>query len=94
VSRLSELYFLSCMLDDVTLDPGSFLARQLYSVVVSTKGGTVIGGIVTTIARFLGIEPNPKDRVSGFEQLNQVAFKIMNFCRLGARRFYLIYYGD
>ena len=82
------------MLDGDQLHPDSFLARHLYSAVVSTKSRIVIGGIMTTIARFFGIEPNPKDRVSGFEQLNQVAFKIMNFCRLGARRFYLIYYGD
>jgi len=42
-----------------------FLAWQLYSVVVSTKGRIVIGGIVITIARFLGVEPNPEDLVSG-----------------------------
>ena len=52
VPRLFELYFLSCMLDGDQLDLGSFLARQLYSVAVSTKGRIVIGGIVTTIDRF------------------------------------------
>jgi len=55
VSRLSELYFLSCMLDGVQLDPDSFLARQLHSAAVSTNGRIVIGGIVTTTARFLGV---------------------------------------
>jgi len=49
VSRLSELCFLSCMLDGVQLEPGSFLARQLHSATVSTKGRIVIGRIVTTI---------------------------------------------
>ena len=34
---------------------------------ISTKGRIVIGGIITTIARFLGVEPNPEDRVSGSE---------------------------
>jgi len=67
VPRLSDLYFLSYMLDGDQLDPSSFLTRQLHSAVVSTKGRIVIGGIVTTIARLLGIEPNPEDRVSEFE---------------------------
>jgi len=53
------------MLDGDQLDPGSFLARQLHSAIVSTKGRIVIGGIITTIARFLGVEPNPEDKVSG-----------------------------
>jgi len=37
VSRLSELYFLSCMPDVVPLDPSSFLARQLHGAAVSNK---------------------------------------------------------
>ena len=94
VPRLSELYFLSCMLDGVQLDPGSFLARQLHSVAVSTKGRIVIGGIVTTIARFLDIEPNPEDRISGSERLNQAAFEIMNFCKVETRRLCWIYPRD
>jgi len=65
--RLPKLCFLSCMLNGVKLDPGSFLARQLHSATVSTKGRIVIGGIVTTIARFLEVEPNPEDSISGFE---------------------------
>ena len=36
VPRLSELYFLSYMLDGVQLNPISFLARQLHSATVST----------------------------------------------------------
>jgi len=39
---------------------------------------------VTTIARFLDIEPNPEDRVSGTERLDHTAFKIMNFCKIEA----------
>jgi len=73
VPRLSELYFLSCMLDGDQFDPGSFLAGQLHSATVSTKGRKVIAGIVTTIGRFLGVEPIPADRVFGFERLDQVA---------------------
>jgi len=45
------------MLDGVQLNPSLFFARQLYSAAVSTKGRIVISGIVTTIARFLDIEP-------------------------------------
>jgi len=94
VSRFSKLYFLSCALDGVQLDPSSFLAMQLYSSAVSTKGMMVIGGIVTTIARFLGIDPNPKDRVSGSEWLDQTVFGSMNFCKVDARRSYWFYPGD
>jgi len=67
VPRLFELYFLSCMLDGAQLNPSSFLAKQLYSAGTSIKGRIVIGGIVTTIARFLSIKPNPENRVSGSE---------------------------
>jgi len=55
VPRLSELYFLSCMLQGEHLDPGSFLTRQLYSAATSTKGRIIVGRIITSIARFLGI---------------------------------------
>ena len=82
------------MLDGVQLDPGSFLARQLHSAVVSTKGMIVIGGIITTIARFLGVKPNLEDRVSGSEQLDQAVFEIMNFCKAKASRLCWIYPGD
>jgi len=44
----------------------------------------VIGRIVTTIARFLGVEPNPKDRVSRSEWLDHATFEIMNFCKVEA----------
>ena len=50
--RLSEMYFLSCMLEGERIDPGSFLAHQLYSAATSTKGRIVTGGIITSIARF------------------------------------------
>jgi len=94
VSRLSELFFLSCILNGVQLDPGAFLARQLYSVAISTKGRIVISSIITTIARFLGVEPNLEDQVSWSEQLNQATFELMNFCKVGAGRLYWIYSGD
>jgi len=79
------------MLDGLPLDPGSFLARQLHSVAVSTKDRIVIGGIITTIARFLCVEPNPKDRVSGPERLDQATFQIMNFCKVEAGHLRWIY---
>jgi len=67
---------------------------QLYSAAISTKGRIVISGIVTAIARFLGVEPNPKDRVSKFEWLDQAAFEIMNFCKVEAGRLCSIYPAD
>ena len=85
---------MSCMLDGVQLDLSIFLARQLYSVVVSTKDRIVICSIMTTIARFLGIEPNPDDRVSRPERLHQATFEIINFCKVEARRLCWIYPRD
>jgi len=91
--------YLSCIschlcLTVSSLTLGSFLAKHLYSAAVSTKGRIVIGEIVTTIARFLGIEPNPDDRVSGSELLDQAAFEIMSFCKAEAGRLCWIYPGD
>ena len=94
VLRLSELYFLSCMLDGVQLDPCSFLPRQLHSATVNTKGRIVTGSIVTTIARFLGVEPNLEDRVFRSKRLDQASFEIMNFCKIEAGCLCWIYYGD
>ena len=81
---LAKLYFISCMLDGVQTDPRAFLARQLYSVTVSTKGRIVISGIISTIAIFLGVKPNPKDRVSGSERLDQATFELINICKVEA----------
>ena len=82
------------MLDGVQLNPGSFLAIQLYSAAIGTKGRIAIGGIITTIARFLGIEPNPEDRVSGSKRFDPAAFQMMNFCKVEARRLWRIYPRD
>jgi len=66
----------------------------LYSAAISTEGRVVIGGIITTIASFLGVEPNLENQVSGFKRLNQVPFELMNFCKIEARRLYWIYHRD
>jgi len=94
VPRLFEFYFLACMLDGDQLDPGLFLARQLHSATVSTKGRIVIGGIATTIVRFLEVEPKPEDRVSRSERLDQGALEIMNFCKVETGCLRWIYPGD
>jgi len=80
VPRLSEMYFLSCMFQGNRIDSESFLTRQLYSAATSTKDRIVIGGIITSITRFLGIEPNPNNRVYGSKRLDKAAFKWMDFC--------------
>ena len=85
---------MSCRLDRIQLNPGSFLARQLYGATVSSKGRIVIGGIVTTIARFLDIEPVHEDRISGSEWLDQANFEIMNLCKVKTGHLYWIYPGD
>jgi len=46
---------------------------------------------VTTFARFLGVEPNPEDRVSRSEWLDQATFEIMNFSKVEAGRLCWIY---
>ena len=70
------------MLQDERLDRGSFLACQLYSAATSTKCRIVTGGIITSIAKYLGIEPNLDDRVSGFERLDKATFELMGICRV------------
>jgi len=42
-------------------------------------GRILIGWIITLFAQSLGIEPNPEDRVSGFERLDKAAFELMKF---------------
>ena len=82
------------MLNGVLLEPGSFVARRLHSAAVSTRSRIVIGGIVTTIARFLGVKPNPKDRIYGFEQLDQAVFETINFCKGEAGHLCWSYHRD
>jgi len=60
------------MLDGIQLDP-EFWNRQLYSTTISTKGRIVFVGIMTNIARFLGVESNHEDRISVSERLDQAA---------------------
>jgi len=84
--------FLSCTFCSVC--PGSFLARQLYSAAISTNGRIVIGGIVTSIVRFLRVEPNPEDRVFGSKRLDQAACEIMNFYKVEAGCLCWIYPRD
>ena len=91
IPRLSEIYFLLCMLEGECLDSGSFLACQLYSAAICTKGRIVSGGIITSIARFLGIEPNSNDKVRGSERLDKAAFELMVFCQVEAVRLCWIY---
>jgi len=81
------------MLHGERLDLRSFLAIQLYSAATNTKGKIVIGGIITSIGRFLGFEPNPNDRVSGSERLDKAACELMGFCHVEAGRLCWIYPG-
>jgi len=81
------------MFQDDHIDPGSFLSRQFYSAATSNQGRIVIGGIITSIARFLGIRPNPDDRVRGSEQLDKAAFELIGFCPIEARKLCWMYPG-
>ena len=73
--RLSELYFLYSMLEGDRIDLGSLLVNQSYSAATSSAHRIVIGGLITPIARLVGVEPNPDDRVVGSEWLNLAAFE-------------------
>ena len=45
-------------------------------------GRIVIGGLITTIARSLGVEPNPEDRVQGLSNLIKLLLNKRNSTRL------------
>ena len=82
------------MLDGIQSNPETFLARHLYSATIRTKSRIVIRGVVTIIARFLGVEPNPEDRAFRSEQLDQAAFELMNFCKVEEGCLCWIYRGN
>ena len=75
VPHLSELYFLHSMYKGDSTDPGSFLVNQLFSAATMFAYRIVIGGLITPIARLVGVKPNPDDRVISSERLNLVAFE-------------------
>jgi len=53
--RQSELGFLWAMLNNYNLDYGSFLARHLEKVGKADRGHIVVGGLITPIARHVGL---------------------------------------
>ena len=53
------------MMNGVQIDPVSFLAWHLCSVAISTIGLIVGRGLITSIARCLGVESNLEERVLG-----------------------------
>ena len=55
------------MLEGTRIDLGSFFANQLLSAATSSAKIIVIGGLITPIARSIGIKPNHDDRVSGLK---------------------------
>jgi len=60
-------------------DPNSSLINRLHSVAISSVHRIVIGGLITSIARFVRREPNPGDRVFGSKQMNLATFEQMIF---------------
>jgi len=94
VPHLFELYFLHNMLEGDPIDPVSFFVNQLYSAVISSAHRIVIGGLITPIARLVGVELNPDDRVVGLEWLNLAAFEQMKFCKVDGGRICWIYPGN
>ena len=44
----------------------------------------MIGGLIDPIARSIGIEPNPDDRVPSSDWLNLAGFEQMKFCKVEA----------
>ena len=68
------------MLQGTPISPGSFFANQLLSAADNSTKMIVIGGLITPIARSIGIEPNPDYNVSGSEKMALRAFDQMKFC--------------
>jgi len=82
------------MMNGEWIDTASLLARQLYSVAISTASRKFIGGFVTSIFRSLEVEPNLEDRVFGSKRLDKAAFEQVNFCKVEDGRLCWIYPGD
>ena len=51
----------------------------------------MIGGLITSMARSVGIEPNLDDTLSGSEMLVLAAFEQMEFCTMEGGRTCWIY---
>ena len=79
---------------DDWIDPGSFLVNQLYSAATSSEHRIVIEGLITLIARLVGVEPNPDDKAAGSKRLNLAAFEQMKFCKVDGGRICQIYPGN
>ena len=54
----------------------------------------MIGGLITPIARSVGINPSPNDRVLGSEQLNLATFEQMKFYKIEVGHVCWIYPGN
>jgi len=93
VLQLSKMYFLLCTLAGDRIDLGSFLACELYSVATSAKGRIIMEGTIICIARFLGIELEPDDKVHRSKWLDKAAFELMGFCQVKPGRLCWIYPG-
>ena len=64
------------------------------SAATSTTDRIVIGDLITSIARSLGVESNCEDRVSGSEWLTKATFELMKFCKVEAECLCWIYLGN
>ena len=82
------------MLQGECLDQGSFLVSQLYSAATTSPQRIVIRGLITLIARPVGINPNPNDIDPNFEWLTLATFQQMKFCNVDAGYVCWIYPGN
>jgi len=94
VPRLFELYFLYSIPEGDRIDPESFLVNRLYNAATSSAHKIAIGGPIIPIARLVGVEPNPNDRVVGSERLNLTAFEQMKFYTADNGHICWIYLGN
>jgi len=76
------------MLQGDWLDPGSSLVNQLHSATTSSAQRIMIGGLITPITRYVGIELNPDDKVPGSKRPNFAAFEQMKFYKVEAEHIY------
>ena len=55
------------------------MALQVYSAATSVVDKIVIRGLITSIARSLGVDAHLEDRLSGSERFDKVDFELINF---------------
>jgi len=74
------------MLQRTRTDPGSFFGNQMLRAATGSAKRIVVGGLITPIARSVGIKPNHDDKMLSSERLALTTFEQMKFCAIEGGR--------